>query len=238
MNPRTLKTDSGVIVIDADIFSHEVPEPGPDWFRPRWWEEQGLVVSRRGGRGTALVIETPVGRAVLRQYLRGGWAAKIIRSRYLFTGFDRSRPVREYRILEKLAKLDLPAPRPVAAFCERRGLSSTGALITLEIPRTQTLEQVLQHMGPEAWRDVGVVIRQFHEHGLVHADLTVRNILHQEEGRFYLVDFDRARFSENNKKAFHSNLQRLRRSMIKSWLEQHGDMDQLAWTHLLKGYES
>lgn len=237
MDSRTLKLDSGVIVFDADLFAGEGEQPTANWFRPRAWEERELVASRQRGRGTALVIETPVGRAVLRQYLRGGWAARFIRARYLFIGYDRSRPVREFRILEQVADLGLPAPRPVAALCERHGFACTGALITLEIENTRPLEQVLDCLEPDAWRAVGECIRRFHDHGLVHADLTVRNILFQEGGRFFLVDFDRARFSKDNSAVFKANLQRLRRSLVKTWLEKDEDMNQRAWTHLIQGYE-
>ncbi len=183
MDSRTLKLDSGVIVFDAELFVDDLEPPSPKWFRPQWWEQRGLVASRQRGRGAALVIDTPIGRAVLRQYLRGGWAARFIRSRYVFTGYGGSRPLREFRILEQLTVLGLPAPRPVAALCERHGLSYTGALITVEIENTRPLEQVLDRIDADAWREIGACIRRFHDHGLVHADLTVRNILHQEGGR-------------------------------------------------------
>lgn len=238
MDPQTLKLDSGLIVYDADLFSNADASPTEEWFSPKWWEEQDLVVSRERGRGTALVLDTAVGRAVLRQYLRGGWPARFIRSRYAFLGYRRSRPFREFRILARLAQLELPAPRPVAALCERHGLSCAGALMTLEIGDCRTLEQVQEGMDEDDWRAVGACIRSFHDQGLVHADLTVRNILIQEGGGIYLVDFDRARFRNNAGRAFSGNLQRLQRSLRKSWLENDLDMDELAWTHLLQGYES
>jgi 3-deoxy-D-manno-octulosonic acid kinase len=238
MDPQQLKLESGVIVYDAEIFSHAKLLPETAWFRPDYWETQGLVRSRQRGRGTALMIRTPVGPSVLRQYLRGGWAAKFIRSRYAFTGYQRSRPVREFRVLERLAKLDLPAPRPVAALCERYGWSTSGALITLEIENVRPLEQVAGRLDEAGWRSVGAVIRRFHDNGLVHADLTVRNILIQEGGKVFLVDFDRARFRAQAKLAFRNNLKRLRRSMVKSRREQHQGMNQKAWMQLLKGYES
>lgn len=236
MISRTLKLDNGVVVYDAELFPDSDEAPTRAWFRPEKWEEHDLVASRQRGRGTALVIKTPVGRAVLRQYLRGGWASRFIRRKYLFTGFDRSRPVREYRILEALAELDLPAPRPMAALCERHGLTSTGALITREIENTRPLEQVLDALDSGSWREIGACIRRFHDHGLVHADLTVRNILFQEGGNYFLVDFDRARFANRESRAFQANLQRFRRSLVKTWLEKDEEMDQRAWTHLLQGY--
>lgn len=238
MNPQTRKQDSDVFIYDADLFQQADCEPTAEWFDPEWWEAQGAIASRERGRGTALVIETPVGRSVLRQYLRGGWAAKVIHSRYVFTGYENSRPLREFDVLQRLARLELPAPRPVAGYCQRLGLSYTGALITLEIENTTTIESVLEQMTNADWLAVGDCVRQFHDAGLVHADLTVRNILIQKGGRIYLVDFDRARFSPGADKAFQGNLQRLRRSLNKSCRENDIKVDGNAWTHLLHGYES
>ena len=238
MNPRTQKLDSGAILYDADLFPHAEVEPTVQWFRSSWWEQQGLVTSRQRGRGTALTVETPIGPAVLRQYLRGGWAARFIRSRYLFTGYGRSRPFREFGILTRLARLDLPAPRPAGCLCERHGLASTGALLTLEIPNCHPLERWLDSMDADAWRSVGRCVRKFHDQGLVHADLTVRNILIQDGGEVFLVDFDRARFRDNADRAFARNLQRLKRSLHKTWRESNIESDETAWKHLIHGYES
>jgi len=238
MNGQTLKSESGVIVYDAELFSRAKAEPEPAWFDADWWRQKGLVASVRAGRGTTLIVEAPVGRAVLKQYLRGGWVARFIRSRYFFTGHRRSRPIREFRILERLAALDLPAPRPVAALCQQHGFTSTGALITLEIPNARPLEDVLLTLDAASWRAVGARIKQFHQHGVVHVDLTVRNILYQEGGGVFVIDFDRARIRAGATRAFSNNLQRLRRSLSKAWPEHQNDMEPLAWTHLLQGYES
>ena len=238
MNGQILKSESGVIIYDAERFSHAGTQPQAAWFDPGWWREQGLVVSERSGRGTTLIVDSPVGRAVLRQYLRGGWVARFVRSRYFFTGYHRSRPFREFRILEQIVALELPVPTPVAALCQRRGFTSGGALITLEIPNARPLEEVLPRLGPESWQAVGACIAKFHRHGVVHVDLTVRNILYQEGGGIYVIDFDRARIRTGANEAFSRNLLRLHRSLLKAWPQQERDMESSAWTHLLQGYES
>ena len=78
--------------------------------------------------------------------------------------------------------------------------------------------------------------RRFHDAGLVHADLTVRNILIQKGGKVFLVDFDRARLQPNAGRAFRRNLKRLRRSMVKSQAEHNKGLNIQAWKQLLKGY--
>ena len=111
------KHDSHLIVYDADVIEH----PGSFLFSPDYWSEQGAVTGTATGRGSALFLDSPFGPAVLRQYLRGGWAAKASRDRYVFSGFEQSRPVAEFAVLEQLSTAGLPAPAPLAAMCAREG---------------------------------------------------------------------------------------------------------------------
>lgn len=237
MNTRMLNLKKGVIVYDADLVSQAGFEPGEDRFSPEWWERQGRVRGRSEGRGTALIVDTPLGGMVLRQYLRGGWPGKISRASYFFTGFERSRPVREFRILQELSALGLPVPRPLAALCRRQGLLCTGAILLTEIQNVRTLAELIPGAGEETWRRVGGCIRRFHDHGVVHADLNARNILIRQDGKVFLVDFDRARTGQRQGTEASANLKRLRRSLEKFWAPGFGDMDERAWTHLLQGYE-
>ena len=113
MKSRTHKQDSLVIVYDAE----RLEQPGPETFDPAFWRERGALAGEARGRGSAYFLETEFGQAVLRQYLRGGQAARVSRDRYLFTGFERSRPVAEFRMLARLAEDGLPVPWPLAALC-------------------------------------------------------------------------------------------------------------------------
>ena len=63
---------------------------------------------------------------------------------------------------------------------------------------------------------VGAMIREFHDVGLFHADLQIRNILVADES-VYLIDFDRARLIEElTPRQRWKNLLRLRRSLEKN----------------------
>ena len=85
MKIRSHKQGTLAIVYDAD----RVHQPEPELFEPNYWERQGRVVGQAVGRGRTLLLDTPFGPAVLRQYLRGGWPARFSRDRYLFTGLER-----------------------------------------------------------------------------------------------------------------------------------------------------
>ena len=171
------------------------------------------------GRGSAWFIEAPCGAAVLRRYLRGGMMARISRDRYLFTGWRRSRPMAEFRVLERLAAAGLPVPAPLAAGVLRRGPLYTGGLITQRIPDAWPLADLLPERAHDdaLWRRIGACVRRFHDAGLVHADLNARNILVDAADTVFLIDFDRARIRHGARRRFRRNLERLHRSLVKLW---------------------
>ena len=235
MKIRSHKQDSTAIVYDAD----RIDQPDPQLFDPDYWESRGSLVGRAVGRGSALLLETPFGPAVLRQYLRGGWPARFSRDRYLFTGLERSRPLSEFDMLASLTDMDLPVPAPLAALCWRRGLFYRGWLLMERILHVQALADEIGERSdsPALWRAVGATIARFHRAGVVHADLNARNILIGRDDAVYLVDFDRARFAESDAAACRANLRRLRRSLEKLWPAVDRARLGSCWAELLGGYQ-
>jgi 3-deoxy-D-manno-octulosonic acid kinase len=229
---RTHKQESRVIVYDAD----SLEQPGPELFDQGYWEKQGRLSGTARGRGSAFMIEAGFGSAVLKQYLRGGWPARFSRDRYFFLGYSQSRALAEIRVLARLQALGLPAPAPLAAMCERTGLFYRGWLITRRIPGVTPLSDRLSAPAQGLWQRTGAVLRRFHDARVAHADLNARNILVDDEGAVYLVDFDRARTDVTDRRVLRANLQRLRRSLAKLWPQGPGaDLDR-AWDELLAGY--
>lgn len=228
----TLKQDSRIIVYDAEL----IQQPGVHLFAADAWERSGSVVGQAPGRGTALFLETVFGPAVLRHYLRGGWAAHISRDRYLYTGLERSRPIAEFQMLARLYKQGLPVPRPLAAQCAREGLFYSGDLMTTRLLNVLPLADLpgSQQADPEMWLTTGACLRRFHDQGVVHADLNARNILIGGDNCVYLIDFDRARIRAGAQNLFEANLKRLHRS-----LQQFLGREALAqsWRYLQRGYQ-
>jgi len=215
-----------------------VQQPGPELFDTHYWEKRGAVVGKAVGRGSALLLETDSGPAVLREYLRGGWPARISRDRYLFTGFDRSRPLAEFQMLVALSEMGLPVPAPLAALCRRKGLFYRGSLLMERIPGAQPLADLIADNLENAglWRRTGRTIASFHRAGVAHADLNARNILVADDGAVHLVDFDRARFAREGSAVFRSNLARLKRSLEKFWPAALRAQWAPCWDELLGGY--
>jgi 3-deoxy-D-manno-octulosonic acid kinase len=231
------RKDSLVIVYDAEV----IDQPRAELFDPDSWRSRGGVVGAAVGRGSAWFLETPFGAAVLRRYLRGGLVARFVRDRYLFTGWRRSRPLAEFRVLERLAAAGLPVPAPLAGAIRRRGLLYSGSLLTRRIPAAAPLADLIAgHAGDAAlWSRVGRCVRRFHDAGLVHADLNARNILVDDGGTVFLIDFDRARIAQGARGPFRRNLKRLRRSLVKLWPPQlpAAGLD-ACWGELERGYRA
>ena len=236
MNPDTHKTGSTVIVYDADL----IEQPTPALFDEQFWERSGRVTGTAQGRGSAVFVDASFGPAVIRKYLRGGWVARFSTDRYLFTGFERSRPVAEFRLLADLCALGLPVPAPVAAVTLRSGLQYQGSLITREIPDVSTLADCLLEGRSDSkhWLETGACVRLFHDHGVIHADLNARNILISTSAQAYLIDFDRAKIRTGADHAFSANLKRLRRSLEKLWPQVDNLNLDTCWSSLMSAYSS
>lgn len=172
---------------------HTLPTVSLEWLQPNFWLLRQAVSARLGGRGQALAVETEVGPAVLRRYLRGGRVARLLDDRYLFTGYARSRAFREWSLLAELHAAGLPVPRPLAASCERSGPIYRAGLLTARINATRTLADVAEALAPEQWQALLETLDAFFAAGVVHPDLNARNLLLDQSERWFLIDFDRAR---------------------------------------------
>jgi 3-deoxy-D-manno-octulosonic acid kinase len=236
MNIETLIDQGKAIVYDRDV----ITDPESGLFQPSYWRSLNSVVGSATGRGEAYFLETPFGAAVLRRYRRGGWAARFSEDRYLFTGFERSRPFREFRLLAEMSRRGLPVPRPLAALCERAGIRYGGALMTRRIPNVAALADGLaEGLAQSRWEAIGRCIRRFHAAGVDHADLNVRNILLQDGGEhIFLIDFDRGTLRQDGAVEGKANLARLHRSLVKYWPEAAADSLAECWTWLSEAYHA
>ena len=238
MKPVIHKQKSLAVVYDAGL----IDVPGAEFFSVDYWRSRQALTGEAVGRGSAWFIDAPFGPVVLRQYLRGGWVAKIIRQSYFFTTVARSRPFSEYHLLAALYELGLPVPRPVAALCEHHGIRSTGAIMTVRISSAQTLADILPgNIGAPKhpagfWESIGKCIRRFHDAGVWHADLNARNILIDAGQQVFLIDFDRAQFTPGKAVNGKGNLERFKRSLSKLWPKEELSAMQSAWVQVMAGY--
>lgn len=200
----------GSILFDAQ----RVQQVESGWFDPAWWGERAVPVAS-GGRGGAWFVDAPFGQAVLRHYLRGGLAARISRDAYVWRDADRTRSFAEFRMIRALHTLDLPVPRPIAACYWRRGASYRAAILVERLVGVRSLgDLVAADPASAPWDETGRLVARFHRAGLDHADLNAHNILF-EDGRGWLIDFDKASLRIPETGWRERNLARLRRSLLK-----------------------
>lgn len=235
MHERMHQNARGAILWDAAT----LPRVDEDWFVPDYWRERDALRVQAGGRGGVAIIESPVGDCVLRHYRRGGLVRALMGDRYLWTGADRTRPFREFRLLAEITRLGLPGPSAVAARYRRAGLFYRADLITRRIADAHTLAEDLAmgHLDRELADKVGVVVGRFHRAGIWHADLNAHNVLVAANG-LHLIDFDRGRQRTPATAWQQDNLQRLRRSLLKLGAASDGEaaFEAKVWQPLLHGH--
>lgn len=207
-------------------------------FDPEQLAASMQLVGEAIGRGTAWFCNYQGQEWVLRHYRRGGWIGRYVSDLYLGVCAENSRAFREWRLLAALTSLGLPVPRPVAAAFRRRGCVYRADLITVRLPATRTLADCLQQksLAKETWQSIGAALKRFHIHGVYHADLNARNILIDNAGAVFLIDFDRGalRSGENWKQ---KTLLRLSRSLDKIMAQTATFyFSQDDWQALLQGY--
>lgn len=232
----------GGILYDAA----RIRKPTSDLFVRDYWATHGRAQDVSGGRGSVSFIRPdtesmlPDDAWVLRHYRRGGLVGPVLRDRYLWTGAERTRCVREWRLLAALHERGLPVPAPVAARFIRAGLTYTADLITAQLPPSVTLAKAIctGPLLPQQWQAIGRTVARFHVQGVHHADLNAHNILLGTDGAVYVLDFDRGQIRARG--VWEAVvLARLQRSLIKITRQNAGaHFNDAAWRELRAGYDA
>lgn len=233
LNGRIHTAGNMSAIFDGDTY----PEFDPLWFDQARWRAEGKPIETTMQRGSVLVLERGSEAWVHRHYQRGGFAARLVYDHYLWLGLERSRPFREWRLLNYMHRRGLPTPRPVAARVLRRGLAYQADIVTVYLPATTSVSSRLREgdVDDSHWTDIGAMVRRIHDQGIDHPDLTAHNILLDPRGKVFVVDFDNARFRSSGSWR-QAALARLQRSLRKVALETGTEFDQRGWGLLLDGY--
>jgi 3-deoxy-D-manno-octulosonic acid kinase len=231
--PQTRIENAEITIHDPDRY----PDFDAEWFDRDWWKAQGARTHSITGRGSVLMLDRGHETWVYRHYHRGGLVARLVYDEYFWTGAERTRPIREWRLLGALAGRELPAPRPVAARAVRSGLIYRADILTVLLPDTQPLSSMLGDVWQDSalWSRIGTMLAGFHRAGCDHPDLTAHNVLVDAGRRPFLVDFDNASLKPAGDWSG-AGVARFRRSLMKVSHETGTEFDETAWTTLVAAY--
>jgi 3-deoxy-D-manno-octulosonic acid kinase len=224
-----------MIVYDDSV----VQQMSEDLFDYATWPGAATAPGYSGGRGATLFINHQGDDWVLRHYHRGGKIGQFLKDGFLFFGRDSSRPMREYDLLDRMYKLGLPSPQPVAARYLRHGVYYTADLITRKLHDVRPLSTRLAEgpLAESAWVRIGECVGQFHAASIFHADLTAHNLQISSTDKLYLLDFDRGRRMPGAGGWQQSNLSRLKRSFHKISEDESIAFGPVQWDQLMSGYQ-
>ena len=213
MHPTEKQLENQYIIFDSSI----VDDMGGKDFDIASYRASNAVVGEASGRGTTYFVNCKTISCVLRHYHRGGMMASISKDRYWWTGMYNTRSWREWYLLVKLKDWDLPVPRAIAARAVRHGFFYTADLLMEKIENSEPLSAMLskQKLDEPQWRKIGATLRRFHQRGVYHADLNAHNILLDQEGNVYVIDFDKGQLRATQRSWQLANLNRLKRSLNK-----------------------
>lgn len=213
MNTQIQKNDNQYLLLwqlNASDISH-------DWFNANYWREQGKIYAEKKGRASVWFFNHNNIKGVLRHYWRGGLIGKLLKDEYCYLGLEKTRVFKEFELLIQLRKKGLNVPEPISAQVTKSGLIYRGDIITSAIDGAQSLLDILKQrtLTEHEIKQVASTISQFHQQGVYHADLNINNVLFDEVGKVFLIDFDRGELKNPNSQWQQSNMSRLHRSFEK-----------------------
>jgi 3-deoxy-D-manno-octulosonic acid kinase len=146
------------------------------------------------GRGGARRLELRGGKVVfVRHYLRGGLMRHFVRDRFLLRP---PRPLRELAATEKARAAGCLVPMVHAVAIEEKGPFYRGWIVTSAIDGARDFIDVYagesQTGRASLLTAAARAIRDLHDAGVFHPDLTGNNLLVAAGGSIAVIDFDRA----------------------------------------------
>lgn len=218
-----------------------LPDFSPKVFNPEYWECNRKGECTESGRGSIGRFSINGHACILRHYRRGGLIKHFSKDTFFSPRVFSCRVEKELGLLQLLKAQNLPVPEPMAYRIQRRGLFCKMDIVLKEIPQSQNLIDILKREKIETsvWRQIGKVLRRFHEADVYHADLNAHNILLDNESKVWLVDFDKSALIKHSGWFWKArNLARLKRSLQKEERRRQGlHLNENDWWTLLSAYQ-
>ncbi len=208
-------------------------------FSPDYWQRQNRVIGSAQGRGTTWFVQLDKLQGALRHYRRGGLFGKMIADHYIFNGWQKTRSVQEFYLLDKLNQADVNVPKPIAARVKKGLFSYQADLLSEKIPDAKDLLDILQQrsLTEQEYRAIGSQVKRMHSAQVNHTDLNIHNILLDKAGKVWLIDFDKC-YQQSGEHWKEGNLARLLRSFYKELKKRAIKWQPADWQDLISGYSA
>lgn len=233
--PQTIKISPNITLFQSD---QELPVTA-SWFDPEFWQSNNSLAGTGLGRGAVWFINSTFGHFVIRRYRRGGLISKINKQYFLFTGTEQTRPWLELKLLEQMRTLGLPVPRPIGGLMTLNKGFYRAELLTETIPDASDLFDIVKSDDNKEidWKEIGRVIKDFHNYGVYHSDLNCHNIMIDNDNKVWVIDFDKCELKTPHRVWQQSNIDRLKRSINKE-TSKHSTfhVSDKQWQAFLEGY--
>lgn len=233
---QKIQTHNQYILLNPSLLSADFDNENV--FNIDFWREQNAVIGSAQGRGTTWFIQLPSTQAAIRHYHRGGLLGKLIHDHYIFTGWEKTRSIAEYHLLNHLADNGVHVPRPIAARAVKEGPTYRADIISEKVANARDLVDILQSssLTDQQYIEIGKQIKKMHSQQVNHSDLNIHNILLDKHNKVWLIDFDKCYFQDGEAWK-QSNIARLKRSFLKEQKKRSIHYQESHFTALLSGYQ-
>ena len=209
---KTVRQKDYTYLVNEEVLA--VREPYDRYFNPS--DPMLSDAIAKGGRGEALIYNANGTPVVMRHYRRGGLFGHIVKDHFFLAEAHCHRAFDEMRLLYLLEQQKLPVPKPVLAREREVGCCLVQDIVIGAL-NARDLSYVLREreLTRIEMMRLGGMINAFFEQGVDHTDLYIRNILLDDEGKFYLIDFDKCFLNNPSAKRRQEIIRRLHRSFLK-----------------------
>ena len=151
-------------------------------------------IKTRGGRGQTLLFTNKAAHSlVLRHYFRGGLMGKFFKDYFFIFEKHSHRAFDEYNLLNFMHKNGLNVPKAIIAREIYCGLYLRQDIVIEQIKNSNDLANIIceRHLTNIELENIGKCINKMFSLNIDHTDLNLRNILLDDNGKVYLIDFDK-----------------------------------------------
>ncbi|TEW51999.1 3-deoxy-D-manno-octulosonic acid kinase [Psychromonas algicola] len=221
------------------IYNSELIDDVSGCFDENYWQKKNAIIGCAQGRGTTWFIQLPLLQAALRHYRRGGLFGKVISDSYFFIGYNKTRSIAEFHLLNHLKDEGVNVPTPIAARVVRNHIFYQADLLSEKISNASDLVGLLQErrLTKQEYFEIGKEIKKLHQSQVNHTDLNIHNILLDTSSTVWIIDFDKC-YQQDGEGWKEANINRLLRSFRKEVKKRAIHWDENDWEPLFAGYKA